>query len=266
MSKIGVFDSGFGGLTVLKGIRELLPEYDYIYLGDNARAPYGSRSHNEVFEFTKQAVDHLFEQDCELIVLACNTASSGSLRRIQQEYLPKKYPRKRVLGVLIPACEKVVEEGHKKVAVLGTETTINSGTYIEELKKIDPSIEVIQRACPGLVPLIESGVDNGEELEKLLDEYTNDISNMEAVILGCTHYEIINDQINRRFLDFDTVPQSKLVAEKLVDYLKRHPEIETKLSKNKTVKYFSTDCDKKFKEFGKKIIGSDIEVEKISLN
>lgn len=266
MAKIGVFDSGFGGLTVLKGIREVFPEYDYLYLGDSARAPYGSKIHEEVFEYTRQAVEYLFKNDCELIILACNTASAKSLRRIQQEILPKKYPGKRVLGVLIPACEKVVEDGHKKVAVLGTEATISSGTYIEELKKLDGDIDVFQRACPKLVPLIESGVIEGEELDKALDEYTNDISNMEAVILGCTHYEIISEKINERFLDFDTVPQSKLVAKKFADYLKRHPEIENRLSKNGTVRYFSTASNKKFKEFGERIIGFKIEVEKVDLN
>lgn len=265
MSKIGIFDSGFGGLTVLKGIREVLPKYDFIYLGDNARAPYGDKLHDEVFEYTKQAVDYLFKQNCELIILACNTASAKSLRKIQQEYLPKKYPEKRVLGVIIPACEKIVEEGHKRVAVLGTVATIQSNTYVEELKKLDKNIRVFQRACPRLVPLIEAGITEGEELEEVLDEYTNDISDMEAVILGCTHYEIINDKINRRFLDFNTVPQSKLVAESLIDYLKRHPEIESRLSKNGTVEYLSTDCDNKFKRFGERIIGSEIDVEKVSL-
>lgn len=263
--KIGVFDSGFGGLTVLKSIRAKLPEYDYIYLGDSARAPYGNRGQKEIYEFTKQAVDFLFNHNCELIILACNTASAEALRKIQQEYLPKNHPKKRVLGVVIPTCEYVVEKGYKKVGVMATASTVESKSYIAEIKKLDQDAQVTQKACPLLVPIIESGQVDKKALSLILDDYLKYLENTKAIILGCTHYEIIEKEITKKAKDSKVISQSKIVADKLADYLKKHPEIENKLSRNGKVKYYSTDMTNRFKEFGESIIESKITFEKNNL-
>jgi glutamate racemase len=264
--KIGVFDSGFGGLTVLRGIRKILPEYDYIYLCDTARAPYGTRSRNVIYKFTEQAVGYLFNQGCELIVLACNTASSEALRKIQQEYLPKHYPEKRVLGVVIPTCEKAVDSGYKKIGVMATNSTVESGSYVREIKKLDESADIIQVPCPLLVPIIESGDINQRVLSIVLSDYLDHIKNKtEVIILGCTHYEIIEKQIKDAAGDILVIPQSGFVAEKLKDYLGRHPEIEQKLSRRGSVDYRSTDITEKFKIFAEEILSEEIAVKSINL-
>lgn len=265
MAKIGVFDSGFGGLTVLCGLRGLLPEYDYLYLGDTARAPYGSRSEEVIYRFTEQAVDYLFDQGCELIILACNTASSEALRRIQQEYLVKKYPQKRVLGVVIPACEAVVESGHQKIGVMATSSTVDSGSYVREIKKLNGKAEIIQQPCSLLVPIIESGESQETVLGAVLDNYLTRLKEVEAIILGCTHYEIVGEEIRKRAQKVKAVSQSGVVAERLADYLGRHSEIEKKLSRSGSVIYLSTDITDRFREFGQKITGTEIEIERITL-
>lgn len=265
MAKIGVFDSGFGGLTVLKGLRGLLPEYDYLYLGDTARAPYGTRSEEVIYRFTEQAVDYLFDQDCELIILACNTASSEALRKIQQEYLVKKHPQKRVLGVVIPACEAVAESGYQRVGVIATNSTIESGSYVREIKKLNKDVEIIQQPCSLLVPIIEAGEIHEAVLGAALDGYLAGLREMEAIVLGCTHYEIIGKEIEKRAREAKIISQSGVVAERLADYLKRHPEIEGKLSRDGSVVYRSTDITDRFERFGRKIIGSEIEIERITL-
>lgn len=267
MSKIGIFDSGFGGLTVLKGIRKLLPEYDYIYLGDSARAPYGTRSQEVIYKFTEQAVEYLFNQGCELIILACNTASSEALRKIQQEYLVKNHPQKRVLGVVIPAAEKAVGFEYKKIGVMATNSTVESGSYIREIKKLDSGTEIIQKPCPLLVPIIESGEIHKDVLSIVLINYLDTLKNnrVEAIILGCTHYEIILDEIKKHAGNIKIIEQSPVVAEKLKDYLKRHPEIEKKLSKNRSVDYLSTDITSRFEIFAEKILGEKIKVKRVEL-
>lgn len=265
MSKIGVFDSGFGGLTVLKEIRRLLPQYDYVYLGDTARAPYGIKSQDEIYQFTEEAVDYLFRQDCELIILACNTASSEALRKIQQEYLPKKNLDKRVLGVIIPACEKVVEDGYSNIGIMATPSTVSAGAYIREIKKLNEKAKITQKACPLLVPLIEAGEIDKEILDKILVSYLNDLKDVEVIILGCTHYEIIKKEIEEKAGKIKIVSQSKIVAEKLSDYLKRHPEIESKLSKGGSIFYFSTGLKEKFDKFGSEIVGENIESKKVDI-
>jgi glutamate racemase len=267
MSKIGVFDSGFGGLTVLRGIRKELPDYDYIYLGDSARTPYGTRSQEAIYNFTEQAVGYLFEQGCQLIILACNTASSEALRKIQQEYLPKHHPKKRVLGVVIPSCETAVEAGYKKIGIMATNSTVESNSYVREIKKIKKRVDVFQQPCPLLVPIIESGKINQKVLSILLDDYLNNFkkNKVDAIILGCTHYEIISNQIKKEIGGVKIIDQSIVVAEKLKDYLRRHPEIESKLSKNKTVKYYSTDLTGNFKIFAGKILAEKIDVNKIDI-
>ncbi len=265
MSKIGIFDSGFGGLTVLSGIRKALPQYDYLYLGDSARAPYGSRSQEIIYEFTKQAVDFLFKKGCEIIVLACNTASSEALRKIQQEYLLTHYPKKRVLGVVIPACEAAVEKGYKKVGIMATTSTIQSGSYEREIKKLNKDIVVVGQSCPLLVPIIESGDISFDLLPIVLKDYIKNFLDVEAIILGCTHYEIIEKKIADSVNNIPVISQSAIVADKFKDYLRRHKEIENKLSRNESIKYYSTDITDKFKRFGEKIVGEKLEVEKVEL-
>lgn len=266
MSKIGVFDSGFGGLTVLRGIREKLPEYEYIYLGDTARTPYGTRSQELIYDFTRQAVEFLIKNDCDLIILACNTASSEALRKIQQVYLAENYPEKRVLGVVIPTCEEVAGESYKEVGIMATGSTVNSGSYIQEIKKLDQRVKVIQQACPLLVPIIESGEIDGKVIDLVIKDYLKPLLGVDAIILGCTHYEIILGKIESFASGSKVIPQSKIVADKLADYLLRHPEIEQKLTKKKQVQYYTTDLTDYFRIFGESILGEEIPINKIELN
>ena len=259
---IGVFDSGFGGLTILKAFLEKLPDYDYVYLGDNARTPYGNKSQEVIYNYTAQAVDFLFSRGCELIVIACNTSSAKALRRIQQEYLPKHYPGKRVLGVVIPIVEEaLVNDKIKKVGVIGTRSTINSKVYEIELNKLGKEIEIYKNACPLLVPLVEEGWTGKPEAKMILKKYLRPLKQkgINALILGCTHYPFMIEDIKRimgkRVLVLDS---PKIVAEKLEDYLKRHPEIEKNISKNKKRIFYTTDDPGIFKSFGKKFLGTEI--------
>lgn len=265
--KIGVFDSGFGGLTVLSAIIKKLPQYDYLYLGDSARAPYGTRSFDVIYQFTQEAVDYLFGEGCQLVILACNTASAEALRKIQQEFLPKKWLGKRVLGVVIPTAEFAVDEGDEKIGVIATNATVASKSYVREIKKRNPKAEIIQKACPLLVPIIESGESHPGVLEKILTDYFAyfEGQDIDSLILGCTHYEIIGPQIKKALPDVKIIGQSKIVAEKLDDYFKRHSEIEQQLSKEGKVEYLSTDLTDHFKTFAEEIIGKVIKVKKITL-
>ncbi|MBI4779383.1 glutamate racemase, partial [Candidatus Falkowbacteria bacterium] len=188
---IGVFDSGFGGLTVLKEFLRVLPYYNYIYLGDNARAPYGNKSDEAVYNYTREAVDFLFKQGCELIIIACHTASAKALRKIQQEYLPEKHPDKRVLGVVVPMVEEAVNlSRYHKLGVIGTTATINSGAYKKELEKLNDGLEIFQQACPLLVPLVEEGWTEKPEAKMILKNYLRPlkVKEIDTLILGCTHY------------------------------------------------------------------------------
>jgi glutamate racemase len=268
-SSIGVFDSGFGGLNILKGIVKELPEYDYIYLGDTARVPYGNRSREVVYEFTQQAVDFLFKQGCQIIILACNTASSDALRKIQQEYLPKHYPDRRVLGVLIPAAEEAVRKApHKKIGVIATEGTVTSGAFIREIHKIDPTIKVFQKACPLLVPIVEAGEQNSKATELILRDYLKPLlaKKVDGLILGCTHYGIIESKIKKIIGKVNLISEAHIVPVKLRDYLRRHPEIEMSLSKNGNRLFYTTDLTEKFQVLGSKFFGKKILSEKVTLN
>ncbi len=265
---IGVFDSGFGGLTILRGIVKELPEYSYIYLGDNARAPYGNRSKELIYEFTKEAVDFLFSKGCELIILACNTASSEALRRIQQEYLPVKYPNKSVLGVLIPAAEYAVNvTKSNKVGVIATEGTVNSDTFVRELNKLNPKIKVTQQACPLLVPIVESGAIGSKASRLILEEYLAPLQeqNIDTLILGCTHYGLLEKQIGDILgSNVEVISEEICVPPKLREYLARHEEIDKKLKRNGSVKFYSTDPTNKFITLGSEFYGEKIEVEKLT--
>lgn len=266
---IGVFDSGFGGISILRGIVKELPDYNYIYLGDTARTPYGTRTKELVYEFTKQAIDFLFKEKCELIILACNTASSDALRKIQQEYLPKHYPDKKVLGVLIPATEEAKEKTkNKKVGVIATEGTVGSNAFARELNKLDPKIKVFQKACPLLVPIVESGEQDSKAAQIILEDYLRPLTqkNIDALILGCTHYGLLENKI-RRIIGrrIHIISEARVVAKKLKDYLERHREIEKNIGKNKIVYFYSTDLTDKFKVLGSKFFGQKIEVHKAVL-
>jgi glutamate racemase len=241
---IGVFDSGLGGLTILKALLKELPQYNYVYLGDNARVPYGNRSPETIYQFTKEAIEFLFKKNCQLIIIACNTSTSTSLHKIQQEYLSKFFPDRKVLGVIKPAVEEVVSKGDKIIGVIGTKTTINSGAFFREIKKVLPNSQVFQQACPLLVPYIEDSGRNKKILQLILEEYLGDLidKKIDTLILACTHYEIIEKEIKKIVgSKVRVISEGKIVANKLKDYLNRHPEVEKKLEKKKKVSYFFTD-------------------------
>jgi len=264
---IGIFDSGFGGLTILKDIVKLLPQYNYIYLGDTARTPYGTRSQEIVFDFTRQAVEFLFKKNCWLIILACNTASSEALRKIQQGYLPAHFPTRRVLGVIIPTAEEAGQKA-KRVGVIATEGSVNSGAFIRELRKINPELEIIQQACPLLVPIVEAGEQNSKAAKLILQNYLQKLLNkkLEALILGCTHYGLLENKIKKIFKGkVQIISEGAIVAKKLKDYLHRHPEIENLLGKHKKIKFFTTDLTDKFENLGSKFFGRKIAAEKSKL-
>jgi glutamate racemase len=266
---IGIFDSGFGGLSVMRGIVKELPEYDFVYLGDTARVPYGTRSKDIVYEFAKQAVDFLFGKNCELIIFACNTASSDALRRIQQVYILKCHPDKKVLGVLIPAAEIAAEKtGNKKVGVMATEGTVKSGAFVRELKKIDKSIKIFQASCPLLVPIVEAGEQNSEITDIILKKYLCPLmgKKIDTLILGCTHYGILEKKISKiTGKNIKIISESKIIGKKLGNYLKKHPEIEKKLAKNKKTVFYSTDLTNNFEVLGSKFFGQKIKPQKADL-
>lgn len=249
---IGVFDSGFGGLTVLKELVKELPEHDFLYLGDNARAPYGSRSFETVYDYTLECVNHLFNLGCELIIVACNTASAKALRTIQQKDLPTLNGNKRVLGVIRPTTEIIgqyTKSGH--VAVLGTAGTVSSGSYLVEIEKFFPELNVYQEACPMWVPLIENNeYDNSGAdyfIKKHVDHLMAQQPLIDAIILGCTHYPLIADKI-KKFLPSGVtlLSQGTIVAKSLCDYLQRHPEIDENCSKGKSLHFYTTDLPETF--------------------
>ena len=254
---IGVFDSGYGGLSVLKEFIRLMPEYDYYYLGDNARAPYGPRSFETVYQYTLEAVKALFDLGCHLVILACNTASAKALRSIQQKDLPKIDPARRVLGVIRPSVEAIGEHTISgSVGVLGTKGTVVSNSYPLEVKKLYPELEVIQEACPMWVPLVENNEHNKAGADYFVQKNINSLmkksENMDTVILACTHYPLLENKI-RKYLpeNIRLISQGNIVAKSLKDYLHRHPEMDKKCTKSSVYKFFTTDSPKIFKEQGK---------------
>ena len=263
--RIGVFDSGFGGLDVLRSIVSALPHYTYVYLGDTARAPYGDRPQETIYAYTKQAVDFLFAQNCGIVIMACNTASSEALRTIQQEYGAKK----KVLGVLIPAAEEAVKKtGNRRVGVIATASTVASEKFVRELAKLDPSVKVFQKACPLLVPLVEAGEQNSPETEIVLKRYLNPLlrKNIDTLILGCTHYGILEKKI-RKIIgpDIAIVSEARVVPKKLKKYFEKHTEIKEVLIKKANIHFYSTDRTDNFKILGSKLFGRLIRVEKAIL-
>lgn len=268
---IGVFDSGYGGLTILKAIRELLPQYDYAYLGDNARAPYGTRSFDIVYQFTRQAVLKLFEMGCQLVILGCNTASAKALRSIQQNDLPKIDPQRRVLGVIRPTAEivgKLTQTKH--IGILATPGTIKSDSYNIEINKLWPELDVTGVACPLWVPIVENNEATGAGADYFVKKRIDHIlwldPDIDTLILGCTHYPILMPKIKQYVPDgIKIVSQGEYVAESLKDYLTRHTEIDARCTKNGTAHYYTTENAEKFKEVARIFVTDDIEVEHINL-
>ena len=284
---IGVFDSGFGGLTVLSSLLRTLPAYDYLYLGDSARAPYGARSAEVVNEFTLEAVEWLFDQGCPLVVLACNTASARALRNIQQIHLPQHRPDRRVLGVVRPSVEALAgipvgtvaipdqtppSDIEGLVAVLGTEATVASDSYGIELRKLAPHLRLVQQACPLWVPLVETGETDGPGTEYFLRQ---SLERMRAaaggewpkrILLGCTHYPLLLPALRRIAPpEVEFLAQGDLVAARLADWMLRHPEQERRLGRGGTRRYFTTDDSAWFSSHGQRLLGSPIQAERVRL-
>ena len=278
---IGIFDSGYGGLTILDGIRQRMPEYDYIYLGDNARAPYGTRSFDVVYEFTLQAVKKLFEMGCPLVILGCNTASAKALRSIQQKYLPTAAPDRRVLGVIRPTAEIVGELSHTKhIGVLATEGTIKSQSYNLEIEKLYPDCTVVGQACPMWVPLVENnefdkpGADYfvKDSLLKLIDQDPL----IDTIILGCTHFPLLLPKIEQQLAQLSTInsksstikliPQGQYIASSLEDYLRRHPEMDERLTRGGTCQYLTTESATKFRECASLFLHEEVNAQHITLS
>lgn len=268
---IGVFDSGYGGLTILHGIRQLLPQYDYIYLGDNARAPYGPRSFDVVYEFTRQAVEKLFQMGCQLVIIGCNTASAKALRSIQQNDLPQWDPQRRVLGVIRPTAELI---GHmtrnNHVGILATEGTVKSHSYELEIAKLWPDIKVTGQACPFWVPLVEYNEADSPGadyfVKKRIDQLMSKDPDIDTIILGCTHFPILMPKILKYVSpNIRIVPQGEYVASSLKDYLRRHADMETRLTRGHSCQYFTTENPEKFKECASIFLHEDVKVEHIEL-
>lgn len=268
---IGVFDSGYGGLTILHSIRQLLPEYDYVYLGDNARAPYGTRSFDVVYEFTRQAVIKLFEMGCHLVILGCNTASAKALRTIQQHDLPSLDSNRRVLGVIRPTAEVIGSlTKNRHVGLLATEGTVKSESYQLEIKKFFPDIHVSGIACPFWVPLVEYNEADSPGadyfVKKRLDALARKDPMIDTIILGCTHYPLLMPKIEKyKRPGVRIIAQGEYVANSLKDYLKRHPEMNAKCTKTSTCQYFTTENPMRFQEQAQVFLHEKIQVNHVDL-
>ena len=269
---IGVFDSGYGGLTILHGIRQLLPQYDYLYLGDNARAPYGARSFDVVYEFTRQAVVRMFEMGCHLIILGCNTASAKALRTIQQRDLPQIDPNRRVLGIIRPTAEvigSITHNGH--VGIFATEGTIRSESYTLEIHKLFPDIRVSGVACPFWVPLVEYNEADSPGadyfVKKRVDQLLRMDPDIDTIILGCTHYPLLLPKIHKYVpRGIRIISQGEYVAESLRQYFGRHPEIEQRCTQGGAVRYLTTENPEKFKESAQLFLHEQVEVESVIID
>ncbi len=246
---IGIFDSGLGGLSILRNIIKLLPEYNYVYLGDNKNVPYGEKSAGLIYDLTCQSINYLAkEKNCHLIILACNTASTV-LRRIQQEFLPTYATPLKVLGVIRPAAEAILESSQQPVGVLATEATVRSSSFIYELEKLGQKRPLPQQACPALVPLIEEGHVSDEEIRRVVRDYTAELKQkgVKSLLLGCTHYELISDSI-QEISGLSIITEGTITAKKLANYLQRHPEIEKKLSRQGKREYCFTHVDQQYEK------------------
>jgi len=268
---IGIFDSGYGGLTVLKEIVNKLPQYDYLYLGDNARAPYGNRSFETVYRYTLECVKWFFDNGCHLVILACNTASAKALRTIQQKDLPGIDKDKRVLGVIRPTAEIIGSFSESKhIGVMGTAGTIASESYVIEIKKFFPVAEVYQQSCPLWVPMIENNEFDNHGTDFFVKKYINELlkqdERIDTILLACTHYPLLLDKIKEYSpADMKILSQGEIVAESLEDYLMRHPEIESKCSKNAMRSFYTTDSTQDFDNHASIFFGEPVRSKHIEL-
>lgn len=240
--KIGIFDSGLGGLAILEDIRKALPKYDYVYLGDTKRVPYGNHTQTAIYRWSQAAVDYLFRKEqCQIVIIACNTVSVKALRRLQREYLPNHFPHRRILGVVVPTLETVVQNGYKRVGLIGTTATVGSQVYSKELSKLHSHGKLFAQATPELVPLLEE--NNLNKAKTILHRYLKVLNkkNIDALILGCTHYCLLKTEAQRILTKkVVVISQDKIIPGKLKNYLRRHPEIETRLSRRHTLKLLCT--------------------------
>lgn len=268
---IGVFDSGYGGLTVLKALQQQMPAYDYLYLGDNARAPYGDKSFDAIYNYTLQAVQWFFTQGCELVILACNTASAKALRNIQQKYLPTVAPSKRVLGVIRPTAEVIGQYTKTgSVGILGTQGTVQSGSYLLEIEKFYPHIKVSQQACPMWVPLIENG--EAEEagtdfyIKKYLDQLFTKDAAIDSLLLGCTHYPLLLKKIKQQLpANIKVIEQGTLIGESLQKYLQNHSQMEAELSKTGQCNFYTTGDPAEFNQRAARFFGKVVSSKQAKL-
>ena len=268
---IGIFDSGYGGLTVFKEIVAKLPQYDYIYFGDNARAPYGIRSFDTIYKYTLECVQHLFDRGCHLVILACNTASAKALRSIQQQDLPVYGPGYRVLGVIRPTTEIIgALTSTGQVGIMATQGTVQSQSYVLEINKFFPEVKVFQQACPMWVPLIENNEHDSPGADYFVEKYIRELlqqsDQIDTITLGCTHYPLMMNKI-RQFVpnNIRLLAQGEIVAERLVDYLKRHPEIETLCSKQATCQFFTTETPEEFDVRAQLFYGESVRSQHVEL-
>ena len=268
---IGIFDSGYGGLTILHGIRQLLPEYDFVYLGDNARAPYGSRSFEVVYQFTRQAVLKLFERGCNLVILGCNTASAKALRSIQQRVLPEVAPDHRVLGIIRPTAEVLGElTTTRHVGILATEGTIKSESYNMEIAKFHPDIQVSGVACPLWAAIVEANEADSPGadyfVKKRIDQLMRLDPQIDVIVLGCTHYPLLMNSIVRHVPpSVRIIPQGQYVADSLQNYLQRHPDMDRRCTKQGTCQYLTTESEGKFSECARIFLNEQVSVRHVDL-
>lgn len=267
--KLGIFDSGLGGLLIAKSIRKKIPDIDIVYFGDTLHLPYGNRSGKTIYSYSKQAIDFLFSQDCALIIIACNTASATALRALQQNYLPKcAFKDRRILGVIVPTLETAIDRGFKCLGIIATSHTVETEIYPIELKKIDPEISIIQKNTPLLVPLIEN---SGEQwLPSVLEHYLLPMiekNAIECLILGCTHYSLLKNEITSIIGDnVSIISQDEIIPDKLIDYLNRHPEIDERIDKNGKTVFYVSDKTQSYCKTANQIFGHNINIELVQLD
>ena len=262
--KLGIFDSGLGGLLITKAIREYIPDIDILYYGDTLHLPYGNRSEGAIYMYTRRSMEFMFEQGCKLIVVACNTASATSLRRVQQEWLPQgQFPGCNIIGIVVPTLEAAIEQGYKRLGLIGTNYLVGSDVYGEELRKLSPDIQIFQQATPLLVPLIEN--DGMRWAPEVLEHYLQPLlkEKIECLLLGCTHYPFLKDDIRKVVgNDLPLLSQDEILPQKLSDYLNRHAKYSDAISKNKKSEFFVSDMTENYKKSARVIYGHDIDLQK----
>lgn len=263
--KLGIFDSGLGGLLITKAIQQVLPDIDLIYLGDTLHLPYGNRSEEAIYTYTERCIDYLFQQDCQLIIVACNTASASALRKLQQGYLKQNYPDRRILGVVVPTIEAALDQGVEKLGLIGTNYTVRSNVYEEELRKINPAISLTQVNTPLLVPLIE--YDGMDFIAPVLEKYLGSMfeAGVQSLILSCTHYVCLKDMIRDR-TGLSVLSQDEVIPGKLIDYLDRHPEVSEKITRRGEAQFLVTDYTPHYAHAAKALYGENLNLETVEVH